>query len=205
MQATLEALSHEMAHNPRIFVLGRRHRQTRRQLQDHRRPLRSLRPRTPVRHAHLRTRLRRPRRRGGHDRNPTRHRFHVRRLRPRCRRRDHQSDRQDAVHERWPHQDADPAARLHRHRPFRGNASLRQLLSDVRPLSRPARRRPLDAVRRQGTACTTPCAATIPSCSSNIASCSPSRGRCPKSLTRFLSARRPWCAKARMSPSSPWR
>ena len=66
--------------------------------------------------------------------------------------RDHQPDRQDAVHEQRPAEDADPAARLHRHRPFGGHAPFGQLLPDVRPLPGPARRRPVDALRRQGPA-----------------------------------------------------
>ena len=114
-----------------------------------------------------------------------------------ARRRDPQPDRQDAVHEQRPAQDADPAARLHRHRPLGGHAPLGQLLSDVRPLPRPARRRALDALRRQGPAARTPCAATIRCCSSNTASCWRSRGRCRRRITRSRSARRPWCARAR--------
>ena len=48
-----------------------------------------------------------------------------------ARRRDHQPDRQDAVHEQRPAEDADRAARLHRHRPLGGDAPLRQLLPDA--------------------------------------------------------------------------
>ena len=107
-----------------------------------------------------------------------------------ARRRDRQPDRQDAVHEQRPAEDAGPAARLHRHRPLGGDAPLRQLLPDVRPLPRPARRRPVDALRRQGAAARTPCAATTRCCSSNIASCWRSRARCPRRTTRSSSARR---------------
>ena len=83
MQATLEALSEEMAQNPTIFVLGEGigkrggNFSTTAGLYD------LLRPRAALRHADLRARLRRPRRRRRHDRHPAGHRLHVRRLRPR--------------------------------------------------------------------------------------------------------------------------
>ena len=83
MQATLEALAEEMAANPRDLRDGRRDRQARRQLQDHDRAVRPVRPGAAVRHADLRTRLRRPRLRRGHDRHAAGDRLHVRRLRPR--------------------------------------------------------------------------------------------------------------------------
>ncbi len=51
-----------------------------------------------------------------------------------------------------PDRDARPVARLRRHRPFGGDAPLGQLLCDVRPLPGPARGPPLDALRRQGPA-----------------------------------------------------
>ena len=97
-----------------------------------------------------------------------------------ARRRDRQPDRQDAVHEQRPAEDADPAARLHRHRPLGGDAPLGQLLPDVRPLPRPARGRAVDAVRRQGAAAPAPCAATTRCCSSNTASCSTLKGPVPE-------------------------
>ena len=62
---------------------GRRDRQARRKLQDDRRALRPVRPRAALRHADLRTRVRRPRLRRGDDRHATGGRLHVRRLRPR--------------------------------------------------------------------------------------------------------------------------
>ena len=69
-----------------------------------------------------------------------------------ARRRDRQPDRQDAVHEQRPAEDAGRAARLHRHRQLGGHAPLGQLLPDVRPLPRPPRRGALHAGRRQGPA-----------------------------------------------------
>ena len=60
--------------------------------------------------------------------------FMFARLRARCVRRDRQPDRQDAVHVVRPAEDADGAARLHRHRRLGGDAPLGQLLPDLRPL-----------------------------------------------------------------------
>ena len=171
MQATLEALSDEMAHNPTIFVLGEGigkrggNFKTTAGLYDLYGPERLC--DTPICE------------RGfvglgcGAAMTGTRpvDRFHVRRLRPRRRRRDRQPDRQDAVHEQRPAQDADPAARLHRHRPLGGHAPLRQLLPDVRPLPRPARRRALDALRRQGAAAPRPALRRSRCCSWSTASC----------------------------------
>ena len=77
-------------------------------------------------------------------------------------------------------EDADPAARLHRHRPLGGDAPLGQLLPDVRPLPRPARRRPVDALRRQGPAARGPCAATTRCCSSSTARSSRIKGPVPE-------------------------
>ena len=147
MQATLEALAEEMARDPAIFVLGEGigkrggNFKTTAGLYDLYGPVRLC--DTPICE------------RGfvglgcGAAMTGTRpvDRLHVRRFRPRFRRRDHQSDRQDPVHEQRPAQDADPAPRLHRHRPFGGHASLGQLLSRCTPISRACassfRRRPM--------------------------------------------------------------
>ena len=139
----------EMAREPAIFVLGEGIGKRGGNFTHDRRAVRAVRARAAVRHADLRARLRRPGLRRGDDRHAAGDRLHVRRLRPRRRRRDRQPDRQDAVHEQRPAEDADPAARLHRHRPLGRDAPLGQLLSAVRPLPRPARgrarRRPYDA------------------------------------------------------------
>ena len=158
---------------------GRRDRQARRQLQDDGRALRAVRPRAALRHADLRARLRRPGLRGGDDRHAAGHRFHVRRLRPRRRRRDHQPDRQDAVHEQRPAEDADPAARLHRHRPLGGDASLRATITRCTPTS-PACASSCRRRRTTPRGCSSGrCGATTRCSSSSIASCSASRARCP--------------------------
>jgi 2-oxoisovalerate dehydrogenase E1 component len=58
----------------------------------------------------------------------------------------------DPIHEQRTAHDAGAAARMRRHRPRSGDASLGQLLLDLRAHSRPARRRALDAVRCEGPA-----------------------------------------------------
>ena len=71
------------------------------ELQDDRRALRQVRPGASPRYAHLRARIRRPRLWGKAMTGTLvpGDRLHVRRLRPRRRGRDRQSDREDAVHE----------------------------------------------------------------------------------------------------------
>ena len=66
-------------------------------------------------------------------------------------------------------EDAGPAAGLRRHRPLGGDAPLGQLLCDVRPLPRPARGPALDALRRQGPAQAGPALRRSRSCSSSTA------------------------------------
>ena len=103
-----------------------------------------------VRHADRRTGVRRPGRGGRDDGHPACDRLHVRRLHPRLGGRDCEPDRQDAVHEQRPAEDADPAAGLHWHRAQRGDAPLGELLPDVREHSGPAGGGTIDPLRRQG-------------------------------------------------------
>ena len=112
-----------------------------------------------------------------------------------ARRRDPQPDRQGAVHEQRPADDAGPAARLHRHRPLGRDAPLGQLLPDVRPLPRPARGRPLDALRRQGPARAGPELRRPGPVPRTPRGPRRSRGRCPRRPTRSSSARPPSSAR----------
>ena len=90
--AAREGLTEEMARDPQHLRRRRGDRRARRQLQHDRRALRALRRRAAARHADHRARLRRPLHRRGDDRHAAGRRLHVRRLRPRRARRDHQPD-----------------------------------------------------------------------------------------------------------------
>ena len=148
--ATLEALSDAMEDDPSVFVLGEGIGVRGGNFWNDGWPLRETRRRTTPRHPDLRTGLRRPRVRCGDGGISPGRRLHVHRLRQRRVRGDHQPDRQDAVHVEWATRHADRAARMHRRRPLRGDTPLGQLPLDLRALSRPARVRSVDALRRQG-------------------------------------------------------
>ena len=197
MQATLEALSAGDGAEPADLRDGRGDRQARRQLPHHRRPVRPVRPRAAVRHADQRARLRRPRLRRGHDRHAAGDRLHVRRLRPRRRRRDRQPDRQDAVHEQRPARrcrSCCAAASASAIRPPRTTPATTTRCTPTSPACA------WSCPRRPTTprgCCTAPCAATTRCSSSNTASCWASKGRSRRRTTRSTSARRPWSARAR--------
>ena len=113
-----------------------------------------------------------------------------------CRRRDPQPDRQDPVHEQRPAQDADPAARLHRHRPLGGHAPLGQLLpmfAHFPGLRVVVPSTPYDAkgLLKQALRCNDPVLFL------EHRELLASRARCPTRTTRSSSARRRSSAKGR--------
>ena len=145
MKATLEALTDAMEQNPRIFVMGEGIGKRGGNFAHDHRPVRPLRAGPALRHADLRARIRRPG--GGAAMTGTRPLIDfmfadfvldaVGEILNQIAKMQYMSSGRI--------EDAHPAARLHRYRPLGGDPPLGKLLSDVRPLPRLARRRPLDA------------------------------------------------------------
>ena len=152
VEAARQALAEEMARDETIFVVGEGigprggNFNTTTGLFD------LYGPERLARHPDMRARLRRFVCWRGHDRYAAGCGFHVLGLHPRCVRRTSQPDRQDAVHEQRPPEDAHRLARLHWRRRRGRHPSLGQLLSDLYASARLQGRGAVQPVRRQGSA-----------------------------------------------------